>query len=161
MRFRIWHLMALTAVIAFITAELSSLQTVTVRFSSPSIPPQLPSTSFSIDNSTFPPTVTIIKAANPSPTHYWLNFETFDGREHEDGVVSTKFGYNALLNKDVSPATLSTLEGVEMKIRYRYRSLPWAPASDLQKEIAKHFEEVHPKVEWDDSRQPKGWMATG
>ncbi len=163
MRFKIWHLMALTAVIALtITAlELSSFRTVTVQFASPAIPPQLPPPNFSIDNTTFPPTIAIIEANIPSPTHYWLSFETIDGKQHEDGVVSAKFGYNSLLKKDISTDNLSTLEGIQVKIRYRYRALPWAPATQVQDEIAKHFKELHPKVEWDDSRPPNAWMAAG
>ena len=153
--------MALTAVIACtITAlEQSSFRTVTVRFASPTIPPQLP--ILSIPNTTFPPTAAKTEATFPSPTHYWLNFETIDGQLRDDGVLSAKFGYNALLQKDVSPGNLSTLDGIQVKIRYRYRSLPWAPATQLPSEIAKHFQELLPKVEWDNSRKPNTWMAAG
>jgi hypothetical protein len=163
MRFRIWHVMVLTTIVALIitTLEQRSFRTVTVKFASPTIPPQLPIPNFTIDNTTFPPTVTAEEQNIVSPTHYWLSFETIGRQQHDDGVLSTRFGYNTLLKMDVRSDNLSTLEGMQLKIRYRHRSLPWATATQIQDEIAKHFEELLPKVDWDDSRPPNFWTAAG
>ena len=162
MRFKLWHLMLLTLVVALsiTVVDVMTYRTVTVQFSSPQIPPalphipRLPLPGESADN--------IVSSPAPSPTCYWLRFEVQDGQRQTDGFLSNHFGYNRLLDRTVTVDNLPNLDGVKVKIRYRYRSAPWAPATELQEEIAKHFDQLLPKVEWHDAPRPDNvfvWVA--
>jgi hypothetical protein len=155
LQFRIWHLLALTAVVAIaLTAvELLSYRTVTVEFAySPIIQPfpelKLPST----------PEELLVPLATEAPTTYYLSFRTLAEAEPAGGMLVGRFGPNTLLKQEITPDNLSSLDGRTITIRHRYRSLPWAQATTIEDEIVQHFDEFLPEVEW--QRGPaNAWMA--
>jgi hypothetical protein len=155
LQFRIWHLLALTAVvaIAITVADLLSYRTVTVEFAySPIIQP-LPSIHLPTSPEEF-----LVPLAAEAPTTYYLSFQTLAEAEPKGGMLVGRFGPNTLLEQEITPDNLSSLDGRTVTIRHRYRSLPWAPATTIEDEIAQHFDELLPQVEW--QRGPaNAWMA--
>jgi hypothetical protein len=155
LQFRIWHLLALTAVVAIaLTAvDLLSYRTVTVEFAySPIIQP-LPSIHLPPS-----PEEYLVPPMAEAPTIYLLSFRTLAESAPASGMLVGRFGPNTLLQQEITPDNLPSFDGKTVTIRHRYRSLPWAPATTIEDEIAQHFDELLPHVEWQ-RRPANAWMA--
>ena len=83
---------------------------------------------------------------DPNPTRYFLGFEMQNGQQLEEGQLASGFGFNALLDREITPNNVSALQGTTVSIRHRYVSLPWAPATRIHDEMTKHFE-LYPKMQ--------------
>ena len=145
MHFKIWHLMTLTLLvaIAFAAAELTSCRTVTVRFKSPSpiSLPQRPIVHY-LPSSPDDDFVDISYPPSPAPTEYSVGFTASAGHTLSEGTIVSDFGYSSLLKQNVNIDNLSTFEGFTLTFRHRFRSLPWAPATEVEDEISKHFDKL-------------------
>ncbi len=150
MRFKIWHLMALTAFLGMLIAlaDWASHRTVTITITSTNVPPvelNLPELIAGPELvSDGEPEFRFWQ--NPNPTRYFLGFEMQDGPHFEEGQLASGFGYNSLLDREVTPDNVLALQGMKVSVRHRYVSLPWASATRVREEISKHFE-MHPKIE--------------
>ena len=149
MRFKIWHLMALTALLAIVITfvDWASHRTVMITITSTNVPPvklnmpELVGEKLNADEE-----LEIETRQDPIPSMYFLGFELQNGPTFEEGQLASGFGYNSLLDREVTPDTVSALQGTTILIRHRYVSLPWASATQVHDEISKHFE-IHPKIE--------------
>ena len=142
--------MALTAFLAMVITivDWASHRTVTITFTSTDIlpvalnmPELIGEPKLNADGD-----LEIETWQNPNPSRYFLGFEMQNGPELEVGTLASGFGYNLLLDREVTPDNLSALQGMTLSIRHRYVSLPWAPATRVHDEISKHFE-ITPKIE--------------
>ena len=150
MRFKIWHLMALTAILAMAISivDWASHRTVTITITSTNIlpvelnmPELIGEPKLNSDGE-----LEIRSWQDPNPTRYFLGFEMQNGPQLEEGQLASGFGYNSFLDRDVTPDNVSALQGTTISIRHRYVSLPWASATQIHEEISKHIE-LHPKIE--------------
>jgi hypothetical protein len=158
MRYQLWHLMLLVLIVALALkgADVYTHRTVTVRFSDPSLPPMLPllPPATPVEGLAGRPEV----AAFPVPEVYILDFEVGDEGQRTSRCVMGKFGPNTLFGRDITPENLDSLDGVTVEIRHRHRSLPWLPATRIEDEVARHFQELLPIWETD-LLPPTAWMA--
>ena len=125
MRFKLHHLFVVVAIVAIglFLIDQYVYDTASVVFSS----------SIALGK---PTTLALI----PSDADYDVCFTIHNGPNSVDGMGFSKYGYNRLLATDVTESNVSQIfKGRTVKMKFRSRSLPWLPATQVSSELDKYF----------------------
>ena len=124
MRYRLQHLFILVTIIAvgLFSIDQCTSRTVAVDFS----------TATDLAKST-------TWTTPPGNPDYAVNFTIRSVPYSYSGVGYGNFGHNRLLSTELNKSNISQLEGRTVMVKFRHRSLPWLPETQVSDELDKHF----------------------